>query len=148
MILKAIIDDQEYTLQVPEKENQKLGMLMAGYILSRLPQAEAVELDVQGEIQNNQFRFRDEASDAAPTPVPKQTPDETGRMPAGLNKIEAMTQAGNDVTKVFKVGKGWRFSVFDHGSGTWQDSPLFATETEADRVRQQALKQRYQELLG
>jgi len=197
MILRAIIDDQEYTLQVPEavlsgaaeffdqldrdmdqgwqmsrewveapnrlqrcqivadkllsaleKENQKLGMLMAGYILSRLPQAEAVELDVQGEIQNNQFRFRDEASDAAPTPVPKQTPDETGRMPAGLNKIEAMTQAGNDVTKVFKVGKGWRFSVFDHGSGTWQDSPLFATETEADRVRQQALKQRYQELLG
>ena len=113
MILKAIIDEQVYTLNVPdpvierggdffdqldrdmdqgwqmsrewveapnrlqrcqiiadklltalEKENEKLGMLMAGYILDRLPNVESVELDVQGEIQNNQFSFRDQGSSA------------------------------------------------------------------------------------
>ncbi|MFP4280927.1 MAG: hypothetical protein ACLFQI_13120, partial [Halochromatium sp.] len=107
MILKAIIDEQVYTLNVPdpviarggdffaqldrdmdqgwqmsrewveapnrlqrcqiiadklltalEKENEKLGMLMAGYILTRLPGVESVELDVQGEVQNNRFRFQ------------------------------------------------------------------------------------------
>jgi hypothetical protein len=40
-----------------ECENQKLGMMMAGYILARLPGVESVELDVQGEIQNNRFNL-------------------------------------------------------------------------------------------
>ncbi|WP_176722453.1 hypothetical protein [Candidatus Thiosymbion oneisti] len=104
MILKAIIDDQEYSLNVPEavlaqgeeyfarldadmdqgwqmsrewvqhpnqvercqivadklltaleNENQKLGMLTAGYILSRMPDVDTVEIDIRGEIQNTQF---------------------------------------------------------------------------------------------
>jgi len=104
MILKAIIDDREYSLNVPEtvlvqgeeyfsrldadmdqgwqmsrewvqhpnqvercqivadklltaleNENQKLGMLMAGYILSRMPDVDTVEIDINGEIQNTQF---------------------------------------------------------------------------------------------
>jgi hypothetical protein len=57
-----------------------------------------------------------------------------------------MEQAGNDVTKVFKVGKAFRFSVFDHGSGTWQDSPTIATEQEAERLRQEAFKARFESL--
>jgi len=104
MILKAIIDDREYSLKVPEtvltqgeeyfarldadldqgwqmsrewvqhpnqvercqivadklltaleNENEKLGMLMAGYILSRMPDVDTVEIDINGEIQNTQF---------------------------------------------------------------------------------------------
>lgn len=104
MILKAIIDDREYNLNVPEtvlaegeeyfarfdadmdqgwqmsrewvqhpnqvercqivadklltaleNENQKLGMLMAGYILDRMPDVDSVEIDIRGEIQNTQF---------------------------------------------------------------------------------------------
>ena len=112
MILKAIVDDQVYTLNVPdpilrqggaffdqldrdmdqgwqmsrewvdapnrlqrcqivadkllsalEKENERLGLMMAGYIIARLPNIDAVEFDLQGEIQNNQFRFRDASTD-------------------------------------------------------------------------------------
>jgi len=198
MILKAIIEDQVYTLNVQdpvierasdffdqldrdmdqgwqmsrdwvdapsrvqrcqivadklltalEKENDKLGMLMAGYILSRLPNVESVELDLQGEIQNNQFNFHDAPADAEP--AAEQAPsmpaaDAGGAVPSGLSKLEAMTQAGHDVTKVFKVGKGWRFSIFDHASETWQDSPLIATEQEAERLRQEAFKERYEAL--
>lgn len=214
MILKAIVDDQVYTLNVPdpilrqggaffdqldrdmdqgwqmsrewvdapdrlqrcqivadkllsalEKENQRLGLMMAGYIVARLPNVEAVEFDLQGEIQNNQFRFRDTSTDAAAAAsataaspdrtagIPPKTESSpalatTGATPAGLGKMAAMAQAGQDVTKVFKVGKAWRFSVFDHGSQSWQDSPLIATEPEAERLRQAALKARYESLIG
>lgn len=228
MILKAIIDEQVYTLNVPdtviergsdffdqldrdmdqgwqmsrewveapdrlqrcqiiadklltalEKENEKLGMLMAGYILSRLPDVETVELDIQGEVQNNQFQFKESATpsdaldpkaaadeplgtggiaatsmlnDAADTAEsdagndPASVAAATDGLPTGLNKIQAMTQAGQDVTQVFKVGKAYRFSVFEHASGSWQDSPLIATEAEAERLRQQAFKARYDAL--
>jgi hypothetical protein len=205
MLLKAIIEDQEYTLNVPEsllagcedfcakldadmdagwqmsrewvqspnleqrcqivadkllsaleKENHKVGTLMAAYILKRLPNVEAVELDVQGEIQNNSFRFREAPQPvpgaSAPSPAPEPSPagstSQTEGMPAGLNRMQAMAQAGHDVTKVFKVGKAWRFSVYDHATGSWRESPLIATEQEAERLRQAAFKERYEALIG
>ncbi|MCU0833547.1 MAG: hypothetical protein MUC77_03790 [Chromatiaceae bacterium] len=187
MILKAIVDDQEYSLNVPdalliegedffakldrdmdagwqmsrewvsspnrlercqivadklltalETENEKLGLLAAGYILSRMPGVESVELDVQGEIQNNQFHLRE----AAPTREAEQGEVAGG----GLGKLAAMEQAGNDVTKVFRVGKGYRFSVYDHACDEWQDSPLVASREEAELLRQQAFKARFEAL--
>ncbi len=196
MILKAIIDDQVYTLNVSdavmqnarpffaqldhdmdkgwqmsrewvdqpdrlqrcqivadkllsalEKENDRLGMLMAGYILDRLPGVESVELDIQGEIQNNQFNLRTApVSDQAPADA-SQMPV-AGEVPAGapMTKLQAMARAGQDVTKVFKVGKAWRFSVYDHAGDSWQESPLIATEAEAERLRQIAFKARYEAL--
>ena len=57
-----------------------------------------------------------------------------------------MEQAGSDVTKVFKVGKAYRFSVFDHDQQLWVDSPLIATESEASRLRQEAFKARFDAL--
>ncbi|WP_295541886.1 hypothetical protein [uncultured Thiohalocapsa sp.] len=196
MILKAIVEDQEYSLNVPEsllagcddycdkldadmdagwqmsrewvaqpnleqrcqivadklltaleKENHKLGMLMAAYILKRLPNVEAVELDIQGEMQNNGFRFRAGAPVAAAGQQPEQAAATAGA-PTGLSRMQAMAQAGNDVTKVFKVGKAWRFSVYDHASGSWQESPLIATAQEAERLRQAAFRERYEALIG
>ncbi|NEX15764.1 MAG: hypothetical protein C1943_03760 [Halochromatium sp.] len=206
MILKAIIDEQVYTLNVPEpvmargieffdqldrdmdqgwqmsrewvespdrlqrcqiiadklltaleKENEKLGMLMAGYILNRLPNVDSVELDLQGEVHNNQFHFKESAtsSDAAitsPAAEDRSPSADAGlaaasaEVPSGMNKMQAMAQAGQDVTQVFKVGKAYRFSVYDHASGSWQDSPMIATEAEAERLRQQAFKARYEAL--
>jgi hypothetical protein len=190
MILKAIVDDQVYELNIPdellvqarpffdqldlqmdqgwqmsrewvvkpdrlqrcqivadklltalETENDKLGRLMAGYILTRLPGVESVELDIQGEMQNNQFNLAEHGPETSAEAAPQATPPR-----GGLSKLEAMEQAGNDVTKVFKVGKGWRFSVFDHGSGTWQDSPLVASEAEAKRLREETFKARFESL--
>lgn len=189
MILKAIIDDQVYELNVPdaliqearpffdqldrdmdqgwqmsrewvanpdrlqrcqivadklltalEKENDRLGRLMAGYILTRLPGVESVELDVQGEIQNNHFNL---AEHRAFGDASRPRPSGPGR---GLSKLDAMEQAGDDVTKVFKVGKGYRFSVFDHARQQWVESPMIASEAEAERLRQDAFKERYEDL--
>jgi hypothetical protein len=190
MILKAIVDDQEFSLNVPEqilsegrdffarldadmdkgwqmsrewvpnpnriercqivadklltaleKENDRLGMLMAGYILSRLPGVESVELDTRGEIQNTQFNLGEAAeTGASGAPEPEFRPSPA---PLGMSKLQAMEQAGSDVTKVFRVGKGYRFSVYDHATGQWQDSPLIAREADAERLRQEVFKERF-----
>ena len=194
MLLKAIIEDQEFSLEVPdqvlregeaffakldadmdqgwqmsrewvahpsqiercqivgdklltalEKENPKLGILMAGYILTRLPGVESVTLDTHGEMQNSVFTIaaRPATAPAAPPPEPSFAPTPA---PLGLDKFQAMEQAGNDVTQVFKVGKGYRFSVYDHASGQWLDGPLVAQEADAERLRQAAFKARFESL--
>ncbi len=158
-----------------ESQNEKLGLLMAGYLLSRLPGLKAVELDIQGEIQNNLFHFHadtDSEKDAQAhvvsgkqhpipdenTPEPRPAEPETShteilaaaqdctQAPHGLSKLNAMTQAGQDISQVFKVGKGYRFSVFDHASQSWHDGPLVKTREEADHLRQQAFSYRYEAL--
>ena len=63
-----------------------------------------------------------------------------------MSQLDAMEQAGNDVTKVFRVGKAYRFSVFDHHTGEWQDSPMILDAQEAERLRQAAFKRRYDAL--
>lgn len=249
MLLKAIIDDQELSLEIPEqileqgqpffakldadmdqgwqmsrewiarptqiercqivadklltaleKENDRLGMLMAGYLLSRLPGLEAVTLDTHGEMQNTLFTVAANPAiapaalagpevpvvraasgqpvnqTANPSDYPSvaqsnrpataqpganqpvamaSAPDtpETGNAPfiptpapMGLDKFQALEQAGNDVTPIFKVGKGYRFSVYDHGTGQWLDAPLVATEADAQRLRQAAFKARFESL--
>jgi hypothetical protein len=199
VILKAIIDDQIYSLDVPdavitegeaffdkldrdmdngwqmsrdwvvnpnriqrgqivadklltalESENRRVGLLMAGYLLRRLPNLDEVEIDVQGEIQNTIFRFHAAAPDARPgaTATMTETPTTNGEAEptAGMSQLEAMEQAGNDVTKVFRVGKAYRFSVFDHHTDEWQDSPMIADAQEAERLRQTAFKRRYDAL--
>ena len=198
MILKAIIDDQIYSLDVPdtviaqgeaffeeldrdmdkgwqmsrdwvdnpnriqrcqvvadklltalENENRHLGLLTAGYLLKRLPNLDEVEIDIQGEVQNTVFRFREPPAAAKPVAAARAAEPEEDDEPEpqeGMSQLEAMEQAGNDVTKVFRVGKAYRFSVFDHHTGEWQDSPMIAEAQEAERMRQAAFKQRYDAL--
>jgi hypothetical protein len=127
-----------------ETENDRLGRLMAGYLLSRLPGVAAVEPDIQGEIQNTRFRFHEETV-STPVAEAAETPTDRGRL-EGMDRLAAIEQAGQDITKVFKVGKGYRFSVYDHGNGSWQDSPLVGDREEAERLRQIALKARFEAL--
>ncbi|MBK5965687.1 hypothetical protein CCR95_16745 [Thiocystis minor] len=123
-----------------ESENEKLAMMMSGYLLTRLPGVDSVELDTHGEIQNNRFHLAERED------VERQS-SSAAMSNAGLSKLDAMEQAGNDVTKVFKVGRGYRYSTFDHAENLWRDSPLASTEQEASRLRQAAFKDRYEELL-
>jgi hypothetical protein len=204
MLLKAIIDDREFSLEVPpqilsegeaffakldadmaqgwqmsrewasnpnqiercqiiadklltalEKENERLGMLMAGYLLSRLPGLEFVTLDTHGEMQNTLFTIASDPSTAPRSrgedvsdPASTAAADSFLPKPAplGLGKFQAMEQAGNDITPVFKVGKGYRFAVYDHSSSQWLDAPLVAQEADAERLRQAAFKARFESL--
>jgi hypothetical protein len=203
MILKLIVDDQLYELNVPEgfiaqakdffermdqdmdagwqmgrdwvaepdpiqraqiaanklftaleNDNHDLGRLMAGYIVSRLPEVDSVEISATTEMSDIRINLRDKAASAAapqqqPTAQPEPPPASgSGRMPTGLGKMEAMAQAGKDVTQIFRSGKQWKFSLYNHATGQWEESPAIADKAQAEAMRDFAFKKRYEELCG
>lgn len=114
--------------------NETMAQLMAGYILKRLPGVAGVVVDTDGEMLNTEIVY---GAGAAPTPA-------AGKLP----RIEAMKQAGKEVTAVYKSGKSFRFAVLDRASGQWVESPALDDEKEAQERRMQAFKQRFEELAG
>jgi len=123
-----------------ETENEKLGRMMAAYLLARLPQVETVEIDTSGEIQNTSFVY------AAPAATATAPPSTASAPPA--SRMEALERAGREVTKVFKVGRQYRFAVLNAATGLWEDSPAIGTEAEAEAQRELAVKRRYDELVA
>ena len=193
MILKLVIDDQEYALNVPEaflaqaesffarmdsdmdagwqmgrdwvaapdrlqrgqiaanklvtaleNDDHNLGRLMAGYLLSRLPGLETVHPDLGGEMQETRFEFAAEAETRTAEPQPAAA---TAVSSGGMSRMAALNQAGQEVSKVFKVGKQWRFSVYDREREHWEDGPLVNEREQAETLRDQAVKQRFDELV-
>lgn len=190
MILKTIIDDQLYELNVPdaflaqaqdffakmdqdmdqgwqmnrdwvdtptreqrnqiaadklltalENEDPKLGRLMAGYLLARNPDIDRVELSAAGEIQDHRiYLSATGTSDIGPVTPP------TAGLPQGLNKMQAMAQAGKDISKVFKMGRHYRFSMYNHATAQWIESPAIGNKEQAETLREQAFKARYEAL--
>lgn len=127
-----------------ENEDHNLGRLMAGYILARFPDIQLLELSEQGEIRDHDLVLPEgsaKPSAAAPAILFNQE-----GLPAGLNKMDAMAQAGKDVSNVFKMGKQYRFSVFNHSSQAWDESPAFGDKEAAEQAREQAFKARFDAL--
>jgi hypothetical protein len=118
-----------------ENQNPKMVLLMAAYILSRSPGVTRVEIDTSGEIQDTNIE--------AAAPTGQAVPD---RPAAGLSKMKALERAGKEVTKIFKVGKGYRFSAYDPASGQWVDSAVIKDPQDADERRMQAFRRRFEEL--
>lgn len=116
--------------------------LMAGYILKRLPGVTGVVVDTNGEMLDTEIVFG-EAKSAAPAPS-----TDGASKAGGMSKIEAMKQAGKEVTAVYKVGKSYRHAVLDRANGQWIESPAMDDEKEAQESRMQAFRQRFEELSG
>jgi hypothetical protein len=121
--------------------NETMITLMAGYILKRLPGVTGVRIDTAGEMLHTELLYEKPASAAA-------APSATAARAQKLGKLEAMEQAGKDVTKVYKVGKSHRFAVRDLKTGEWLESGPMETEPEAYEKRMQAYKRRLDELTG
>jgi hypothetical protein len=107
-------------------QNELLVQLMAAYILRRMPDIKAVEIDTAGEMLNTELVFEEQAHAKACSPK------------SGLNEADARARAETDVSQVYKVGKAYRFATYDHASGRWQESPFAATEDEAKQRRDAA----------
>ena len=86
--------------------NETMIMLMAGYILKRLPGVSGVRIDTGGEMLHTEMIYEQPVSHPAAAPASAVT-----TMSPKLGKLEAMDQAGKDVTKVYQVGKGFRFAA-------------------------------------
>ena len=121
-----------------ENEDKKVGMMMAGYICSRAPNISRIEMDVTGEMGHD-FIENVQNQTAQPTT--------TGTEPTKpKTKMEALQQAGNEVSRVFKSGKQYKFSMFNPKSGQWEESPAIASKEEAENMREFAVKKRFDEL--
>lgn len=136
-----------------ENDDSKIGMMMAAYIKSRAPLVEKIEMDVTGELGHDFIE-----ADAAPVMPAAFIP--TGSTPdsnqatasasprSGLNKLEAMQLAGKEVSRVFKTGKQYRFSLYNPQTDSWEESPAIADKAEAEKLREFAFKKRFDELAG
>ena len=128
-----------------ENEDHRLGRLMAGYIVARVPEITSLELDPSGEVRDHKLHLGDApATDAAAAAAPIAHPG----IPRGLNKMDAMAQAARDVSKVFKTGRHYRFSVYNHATEAWEESPAIGDKAQAEALREHAFKSRFEALCG
>lgn len=116
-------------------QNENLLMLMVGYILDRMPDAAELIIDTTGEIQNTEI-------------VCGRKPESGANRKAQgtLSKIDALEQANKDVGKVYKVGRSYRFAVYDEANNEWVESPLMDSKEQAEKLRNAAFESRYRDL--
>ncbi len=126
------------------RANQNMIELMAGYILKHLPNVVGVQIDTSGEMLHTEFAFGNGSSHqdtTSPSPIAPHAAA-VGKM----TKLDAMEQAGKDVTKVYQVGKTFRFATRTPVTGEWVESPPLENENEAHAQRMHAYKRRLNEL--
>jgi len=116
--------------------NENLKLLMLGYILDRVPTVSGITIDTGGELMNTEI-------------IEQRTPTRTtGQAPRGMSRLDALEQANKDVGMVYKVGRSWRFAVFDDNSGEWVESPLMDNKEQTEQIRNKAFESRFRYLLG
>jgi hypothetical protein len=130
-----------------ENDDHRLGRLMAGYIVDRMPSVERVELNPAGETRDQRIVLREAAPEAAPASDGFPLIAHAG-IPRGLGKMDAMAQASKDVSRVFRVGRHYRFSMYNHASGKWEESPAIGDKAQAEAMREHAFKSRFDALCG
>ena len=126
--------------------NQNMIKLMSGYILKHLPNVTGVRIDTGGEMLHTEFTFDHESGRhdvTSPSPISRHA-----ATVEKMSKLEAMEQAGKDVTKVYQVGKSFRFATRAAGTGEWVESPPLENEGDAHAQRMLAYKRRLDELTG
>ncbi len=129
-----------------DNEDHKLGRLMAGYIVSRIPNIDVIELNPAGETRDHRIGISGAAQDEL-TQATDSFVVHAG-VPSGLSKMEAMAQAAKDVSQVFKTGRQYRFTVYNHATAGWDESPAIADKAQAEAMREQAFKARFEALCG
>jgi len=118
-------------------DNQLMVQLMAAYILKRLPGIKGINIDTSGEMQHTELIFEEGARRGDQTRVPSRP----------LSETEARARADKDVSPVYKVGRSWRFAVYDPAAGRWIESPFTDTQEAAQQQRDQAYAQMVQAML-
>lgn len=127
-----------------ENEDHNLGRLMAGYICDRFPDIDLVELSEEGETRDHVLNMK---QGTAIKSSGSGIAFNHEAVPTGLGEGEAMVQTSKDVSEVFKMGKQYRFSVYNHATGKWDESPAFGREEDAEAARQEAYRKRFEAII-
>ena len=118
-------------LTAMENEDKTMVLLMSAYVVTRMPEVSVLDIDTSGEMATEIISQKDAQ--------PQTT---------AMSTKEAMAQTEKDVARVYKVGKVYRFSTFNHIKKEWVESESFQTEEAAKDARLQAMNTRYEELTG
>ena len=118
-------------LTAMENEDKTMALLMSAYIVTRAPDVTVLDIDTSGEMDTEIIKQQDTQPQAT-----------------SLSPKEAMAQTEKDVARVYKVGKIYRFAVFNPIKKEWVESEPFQKEDEAKDARLQAMNTRYEELTG
>jgi len=143
MLRGQIVADK--LLTALENEDHNLGRLMAGYLCDRFPDIDNLELSEEGEIRDHVLNMNDGTA-LSGSNAPGLSFSHEG-VPVGLGEGEAMMQTSKDVSDVFKMGKQYRFSIYNHATGAWDESPAFGNQEDAESARQDAYRQRFEALI-
>lgn len=125
-----------------ENDDHKLGRLMAGYIVSRFPDVESVVLNRAGEVRDHAIKL----ADGSTAEEAEGLQFSHSGVPAGLSQQEALVQASKDVSTVFKMGRQYRFTVYNHQSEKWEESPPVGDKEQAEALREKVFQQRVRAL--
>ena len=90
------------------------------------------ELAPAGETRDHRVHVGGSSTDSAASPAASLS---HAGIPRGLNKLDAMAQAAKDVSKVFKMGRQYRFSVFNHATQRWEESPAIGDKEQAEALK-------------
>ncbi len=124
-----IAADRIVTAMTNGKET--LAHLMAGYIMTRMPNAAGVQVDTSGEMLNNAVI----------------TANELQQRSRPVTRAEAREQAEKEVAQVFKIGKAYRYATYDRLRRTWVESETFVAEAQAEAARETSVDSRLEELM-
>lgn len=125
--------------------NGQTAILMAAYILKRMPGITGVQIDSEGDMTNTEMVFERDAARAA---IPPSVGKPPAPLPQALSDAQARERAEQEVSEVYKIGKVYRFATLDARAGRWVESPFTDSEDAARQLRAQALAQRVKELMG
>ncbi len=118
-------------LDAMSEGNNTLTLLCGAYLLDRMPGIGAVYIDTTGDILETNF-------------VP-ESQHETKPL---MSETEARSKAEDEISKVYKVGRVYRYSVLNPFNGTQEEAPSVKTEEEAHQLRSEAIHKRMRELMG
>lgn len=127
--------------------NAATTLLMAGYILKRSPGVIAVDIDTHGDMLHTELIFTKPSSDTMRFSA-DVAPVNAGPMPPSLTKLEALDQAGREISKVYRVGKVYRYAVLNRNTGVRTESAPYETESQAEEQRLHEFKRRLDELMS
>lgn len=122
-----------------ETENHNLGRMMAAYILSRAPDVDVIDMDTSGDMTTTEIRYRESGSPVS-FGMPPMLDDPFGMDPALREAAE------KQVSKVFKQGRVYSFSLLNNQTGEWETATRVKDQQQAEEQREQAVLVKMREL--
>jgi hypothetical protein len=113
--------------------------MMAAYILSRAPNVDVIDMDTSGDMTTTEIRYREGGSPVS-FGMPPMLDDPFGMDPALREAAE------KHVSKVFKQGRVYSFSLLNDKTGEWETATQVKDQQQAEEQREQAVLAKMREL--